>query len=582
MDSVLKGLEDCHQMLRDHICRNARQNKDYQSTLTHSALPRKRACSHPSANQVFSGTTEDGETSESVPLAGLVPLPVLVSVIDTYFQHCHNQPYSFFHEQTFRDRFEQNQIPDYLLFAVLAIATRFSTHSFFEGKAQEAALTFANNSWKSVMAICLAGVSIADLMTVQTMILLSIVDFNAGHSRQGAAWVKIGLAVRIAQELRLMIDDRVDLSPVDQEERRRVFWSLYLVDRIVSCGRGRPPAILEASCQLQLPCDERSWRDGIPRETDTLDRLSTKSLARDKLGPFAMVIITAYIMSRAAQHMLQLYNIRSQDPPWDPNSEFASISSDLLYVESQFQLGTTIADLLVDDPHAIEDHLSAPLIVFSRALFYLSHCLLNHPFLLRHRLETTKTRGPSSFLERAFQSSRVCAKHLTNHLREAVDAGCPMNSAFYGYCAVVAGSIQALHLHSEEELLREEALQCVQSNIALVEQLGMFWDNVAVMADALKAFSADTLRFHVLTLPNPTSPPLGPSDREVLWSLVDYSTMSGVPKTAQPYHPDSTAVVDASLQPWLDLFGPQGLELVQGADRLHMEIAGDTAAFGSL
>jgi Fungal specific transcription factor domain len=65
------------------------------------------------------------------------------------------------------------------------------------------------------------------------------------------------MAVRIAQDLRFIIDTATDLSYADQGERRRVFWSVYLFDCLVSCGRGRPPAILDASCQLQLPCDEQ-------------------------------------------------------------------------------------------------------------------------------------------------------------------------------------------------------------------------------------------------------------------------------------------------------------------------------------
>jgi hypothetical protein len=51
------------------------------------------------------------------------------------------------------------------------------------------------------------------------------------------AWMKIGLSVRIAQDLRLMLEPTANLSDVDQEERRRVFWSIYLLDKLTSVGR---------------------------------------------------------------------------------------------------------------------------------------------------------------------------------------------------------------------------------------------------------------------------------------------------------------------------------------------------------
>lgn len=60
--------------------------------------------------------------------------------------------------------------------------------------------------------------------------------------------MKIGLAVRIAQDLRLMYepDASSNMNDVEREEHRRVFWSVYLLDKLVSCGRARPPAVLNA------------------------------------------------------------------------------------------------------------------------------------------------------------------------------------------------------------------------------------------------------------------------------------------------------------------------------------------------
>src|ERR1700709_621108 len=129
------------------------------------------------------------------------------------------------------------------------------------------------------------------------VVLISI----AGHSRHGSAWIKIGLSVRMAQDLRLMMDVNMNIQPAEQEERRRVFWSLYVLDRIVSCGRARPPAILEASCQLQLPCDEKVWRTGAWQNTNRLDQLSNKTLLnKSNLSPFGSIVIMAYILSRGA------------------------------------------------------------------------------------------------------------------------------------------------------------------------------------------------------------------------------------------------------------------------------------------
>jgi hypothetical protein len=280
------------------------------------------------------------------------------------------------------------------------------------------------------------------------------------------------------------MDSESDLSYSDQEERRRVFWSIYLLDRIVSCGRARPPAILEASCQLQLPCDEQIWRAREWQKTEMLDQLSNKALLETKSqAPFALVVMMAYSLSRTAQYMLQDYNIRSRDPPWDANSDYASITSDLLYIESQLEVGRPIMDVIRDDfteDGTIDQSRAGP-VIFSVALFYLCHCLLNHPFLLRHRLEISNTKAPRRFLSRSFELGRSYAQRLTFILRDARLAGCTVSASFYGYCAVIAGTIQTLYMYSQNEIHQQDALECVQQNLTTLEEIARYWRNVRSM-----------------------------------------------------------------------------------------------------
>lgn len=281
-----------------------------------------------------------------------------------------------------------------------------------------------------------------------------------------------------------MMDSESDLSYSDQEERRRVFWSIYLLDRIVSCGRARPPAILEASCQLQLPCDEQIWRAREWQKTEMLDQLSNKALLETKSqAPFALVVMMAYSLSRTAQYMLQDYNIRSRDPPWDANSDYASITSDLLYIESQLEVGRPIMDVIRDDfteDGTIDQSRAGP-VIFSVALFYLCHCLLNPPFLLRHRLEISNTKAPRSFLSRSFELGRSYAQRLTFILRDARLAGCTVSASFYGYCAVIAGTIQTLYMYSQNEIHQQDALECVRQNLTTLEEIARYWRNVRSM-----------------------------------------------------------------------------------------------------
>lgn len=122
--------------------------------------------------------TYDGETQSELPGETLASKEVLLAVVDAFFTYCHNQPYSFFHEGNFRRGLSQGSLPEHLLLAVLASAVRFSRHAYFNGRWYEAAVGYANRSWKSVVSSCITVSRTADVSIVQTIALLALFDFT--------------------------------------------------------------------------------------------------------------------------------------------------------------------------------------------------------------------------------------------------------------------------------------------------------------------------------------------------------------------------------------------------------------------
>ena len=111
-----------------------------------------------------------------------IPDETLTAIVNTFFECCHNQPYSFFHEANFRSRLPDQDVPTYLILAVMATATRFCLHPYFSGRAFEASADFADRAWKCIVSDDFKGGSATDLSTVQTMALLGLFDFT-GMSR---------------------------------------------------------------------------------------------------------------------------------------------------------------------------------------------------------------------------------------------------------------------------------------------------------------------------------------------------------------------------------------------------------------
>lgn len=105
------------------------------------------------------------------------------SVIDTYFIHVHNQPYSYFQESSFREKLKNHELPRCLVLAVLASAVRFSAHDFYAGKTHEAVDTYARESWLSVLTDHLTVENNLDIAVVQTVNMLAVIDYTGMSAR---------------------------------------------------------------------------------------------------------------------------------------------------------------------------------------------------------------------------------------------------------------------------------------------------------------------------------------------------------------------------------------------------------------
>jgi hypothetical protein len=88
----------------------------------------------------------------------------------------------------------------------------------------------------------------SSIPTVQAMLQLSAREFAHGNTSQG--WLYSGMAFRMVSDLGLhhvsgKAQSLSNLTPEDIEIRRRLFWSCYFWDKVVSLYLGRTPVLTE-------------------------------------------------------------------------------------------------------------------------------------------------------------------------------------------------------------------------------------------------------------------------------------------------------------------------------------------------
>ncbi|TEA13441.1 Citrinin biosynthesis transcriptional activator mrl3 [Colletotrichum sidae] len=108
---------------------------------------------------------------------------------------------------------------------------------------------------------------------LQALIIISFNDIGSGEAAQ--AWSLVGSLTRTVEYLQLTVEhddaERPSLSQpftslpppdnwTDAEERRRVFWNVFKLDRLISVTMGWNTSLTSDDVRRRLPCDGVLWR----------------------------------------------------------------------------------------------------------------------------------------------------------------------------------------------------------------------------------------------------------------------------------------------------------------------------------
>ncbi|EKG19574.1 hypothetical protein MPH_03438 [Macrophomina phaseolina MS6] len=186
-----------------------------------------------------------------------------------------------------------------LLLAFLALTSRFhpqlvAYHSTSGSKQspQIAAEYYASACRSRIAGMYGVDPGVPDLQRIQAMLMLGLHEW--GSCQGSKAWVTVGIAIRGAQLLGLQFESDLDDMPlarstamveearhlgvslhqresaisgkgdafIEQETRRRTFWSCFIMDRYLSSGKYRPQMLNIQDLRIQLPCSERAFLFG--------------------------------------------------------------------------------------------------------------------------------------------------------------------------------------------------------------------------------------------------------------------------------------------------------------------------------
>ncbi|UKZ74707.1 hypothetical protein TrVFT333_002377 [Trichoderma virens FT-333] len=243
---------------------------------------------------------ESYDQGESLLSSNKVPCPAILlpvfeeakHYIDAYFTTIHIAypfiPESPFieHYKTLRDHKSRNSnIETALSYTICAIGAYYRT---LPGK-DEAGDTLYEKFYS--YALNLAPTSIMERSLAQVSLLLARCFYLLVVCRTESCWTILGQAVRVAQSIGLHIENEESdniksrHSP-EIEKRRRVWYSIYVLDRLLSLQLGRPPAIHDDDFNVPLP--SRASDAEIDWTGEVIEEKTSSSIA---LGDYFIAVI---------------------------------------------------------------------------------------------------------------------------------------------------------------------------------------------------------------------------------------------------------------------------------------------------
>ncbi|KAB2573390.1 F-actin capping protein beta subunit [Lasiodiplodia theobromae] len=249
------------------------------------------------------------------PASSLPAQPDLVRLVDLFFAHFH--PFvPCLHEASFRDSFCSSPIQGdapALVYAVLAVAACMHT---------DAAVRQRQDEWLTrAKALYRENCNEQSVQMVQTALCLAFHALVTGDLQ--ALWMLLGDSWRKACLMgfnRLDAPDHPGLKPFapapqdarEKEQRRRIFWTIFLLDRGTSFPCGLPYAIDDRQFLVNLPVRENIFAGTGPLNPEEAGsvpfnhKLSSLISARPAQGDAAPImhhLIKAYvIMGRIVEH----------------------------------------------------------------------------------------------------------------------------------------------------------------------------------------------------------------------------------------------------------------------------------------
>ncbi|KAL5362696.1 fungal-specific transcription factor domain-containing protein [Aspergillus floccosus] len=426
----------------------------------------------------------DEDEASPLSVAPLWPDDIALShLLESYFTYIH--PWTpIIHEGRLRRRLENDAERDKLYLVIQAMTLVASRHIVDNDMT---AILERSRKHREDVRDWLVSKALKQPSVENLQALVIIASEDIGNGQVSWAWPLVGSISRMVEYLQLTVevDEAVQYSfsqpykylslPqdwIEAEERRRVFWSVFALDRFCSVSMGWNTSLTADDVQRRLPCDGIAWRKGDPVVTpyfgiwdksagrignpiaflpthpvsvrtaaddggDTLSETGTSpgataAVDMSTVGAFAYCIEATESMSRVTSYFLQQkVNLNDQKEFTAWLTRFKEL--DIRLVHWKMLLPKKWAVSVVQQASSRMD----PNLTLAHVTHNASMILLHQPIAFPLPEWPFRSRLPSICSIETCQTAAVEVASITNQYLKHSPAASPLSSQF-AFCVFVA------------------------------------------------------------------------------------------------------------------------------------------------
>ncbi|KAA8649187.1 transcription factor domain-containing protein [Aspergillus tanneri] len=410
-----------------------------------------------------------------LPSTVLAPNPsrLPLSMLDAYFARLHGKPYLILDEAGTRQRHQCEQLPPALSMAIYAITLRYTSPNSPSPQSLEVAR----------QARPLVDIDTPSIEGLQTLLLLSQAFFAHGYGRKAYMTLTNAVAMALVLDLYREMPSSAPLPAPEREMRRRLFWTVYIMDRFLTCGSKRPCLIADHSIVLRLPATGSEAGELFHPVGPNIQYASESSRRKGPGAPTLLVDITRIL--GVTHRYLAAGGVKGDSHfPWHSLSNLSKIRQEL----DVWAAGTQ--DLFVSI-EALFGHPESTMLLLSKLIYHLVHCLLYRPFL---PIDLVELRGSGQHQSWQIEATTLCFSHA-NAIAELVELArhAPRMEwpELVAYCVCTAGTVHVhgVHYHGDEGEVFAASAEFLVREMQQLAWLRRSWAGVQHQRETLQTIS---------------------------------------------------------------------------------------------